>query len=142
TGERLTAEEYVKRRLATVYGISDQGEVRQAAISDWIDSGVKPCYRVRTRTGRMVEVTGHHPFLTVHGWTPLYDLKVGDHIAVPRTVPSFGNDEIWSLDLVRLLAYFIAEGGLTGNSPAFTNTDPIIINDFKEIINRHFPVCA
>jgi replicative DNA helicase len=141
TGERLTIEEYIKRRLPTIYGVSPQGEVRLARISDWIDSGVQPCYRVRTRTGRTIEVTGHHPFLTARGWTPLHNLTVGDGIAVPRAVPTFGSDESWPLDLVRLLAYFIAEGGLTSRSPAFANTDPVIVDDFKAIIARHFPVC-
>jgi replicative DNA helicase len=142
TGERLTIEAYVQRRLSTVYGISEEGVVRPTNITDWIDSGVQPCYRVTTRTGRMVEVTGHHPFLTVYGWIPLHDLRVGQCIGVPNTVAAFGSDESWSLDMVRLLAYFIAEGGLTRNSPSFTNTDPVIIDDFKRIISERFPVCA
>ena len=142
TGARWTIEEYVLWKLPTVYGISEAGKVRPASVTAWVDSGMQPCYRVQTRTGRMVEVTGHHPFLTVHGWIPLHDLCVGQSIAVPRTVPAFGTDESWSLDIVRLLAYFIAEGGLTHNSPAFTNTDPTIIEDFKQIIATHFPTCA
>ncbi len=128
--------------MERVYGLSDAGDVRETDVSDWIDSGVQPCYRVRTRTGRMVEVTGHHPFLTVHGWTPLHDLHVGSSIAVPTAVPAFGQDESWPIELVRLLAYFIAEGGLTDGSPEFTNTDPVIVEDFRAIIARHFPVCA
>ncbi len=141
TGERLTIEEAVRRRLPSVYGLSEAGTLRPALVADWIDSGVQPCFRVRTRTGRHVDVTGHHPFRTVDGWTPLHDLKVGDGIAVPRAVPVFGSDESWPLELVRLLAYFIAEGGLTGRSPAFTNTDPVIVDDFRATIARHFPAC-
>ncbi|HEX6542097.1 MAG TPA: replicative DNA helicase [Ktedonobacterales bacterium] len=142
TGERLTMEECVQRRIGQVYGLSEAGDVRVTSISDWIDSGVQPCYRVRTRTGRVVEVTGHHPFLTIHGWTPLHDLQVGDSIAVPTAVPAFGQDESWPIEFVRLLAYFIAEGGLTDTCPEFTNTDPVIIEDFRAIIARHFPACA
>jgi replicative DNA helicase len=142
TGERLTIEECVRRRQKRIYGLSETGEVRVTDIADWIDSGVQPCYRVRTRTGRIVEVTGHHPFLTVHGWMPLHDLRVGSSIAVPTAVPAFGRDESWPIELVRLLAYFIAEGGLTDGSPEFTNTDPAIIEDFRAIIAHHFPACA
>lgn len=141
TGERLTIEEYVKHQIPQVLSISDEGKVRSATISHWVDSGIQPCYRVQTRLGKMVEVTGHHPFLTVQGWKPLHDLSVGQRIGVPISVPVFGTDESLSLDKVRLLAYFIAEGGLTGNSPAFTNTDPIIVSDFKSIIATHFPTC-
>ena len=103
---------------------------------------MQACYRVRTGTGRMVEVTGHHPFLTINGWTPLHDINVGQSIAVPRSVETFGTDESWSFDKVRLLAYFIAEGGLTHTSPYFTNTDPVLIEDFKQIIASHFPECV
>jgi replicative DNA helicase len=139
TGERLTIEECVKRRMPKVLCLSESGEVCSTPISHWIDSGVKMCYRVRTRLGRMIEATEHHPFLTVHGWVPLHQLRKGSHIGVPVQVERFGNDESWSLDMVRLLAYFIAEGGLTKSSPVFTNTDPIIVEDFKQIIATHFP---
>ncbi len=143
TGERLTIEDYVKRTIPAVFGLSDAGEVRATEIAAWVDSGVKPCFRVRTRTGRFVEVTGHHPFLTVRGWTPLYDLQVGDQIGVPRTVPAFGTEEGVPRDLVRLMAYLIAEGGLTYNTcPTFTNTDPALVEDFRSIIAGYFPTCS
>jgi replicative DNA helicase len=142
TGERLTIEECVRRRLPKIHSLSEDGKVHVTNISDWIDSGIKPCYRIQTRSGRMVEVTGHHPFFTVHGWVPLNELKVGQHIAVPTALPAFGIDESWPLDKVRLLAYFIAEGGLTHTLPRFTNTDPVIVADFKHIIAKYFPACA
>jgi len=104
TGERLTIEAAVQRKLPEVYSVSEAGKVHTAAVSNWIDSGVKPCFRVRTRTGRTVEVTGHHPFLTVNGWQPLHDLHVGSEIAVPRKLPVFGSDARLSFDEVRLLA--------------------------------------
>jgi replicative DNA helicase len=83
--------------------------VGTAKISHWIDSGVKPCWRVITRLGRSIEVTGHHPFLTVHGWTPLHDLTVGDRIGIPRRVPIFGNDDSLPLGLIPLLASWLCD---------------------------------
>jgi replicative DNA helicase len=142
TGARLTIEECVRQRLPQALNLSADGRIQTAAITDWIDSGVQPAFCVRTHTGRAVEVTGHHPFLTVRGWIPLHDLKVGDTIAVPCATPIFGNDESWPIELVRLLGYFLAEGGLTDKSPEFTNTDPVLIEDFQSIISQHFPACA
>ncbi|MGH2496492.1 MAG: replicative DNA helicase [Ktedonobacteraceae bacterium] len=142
TGARVTIEECVRRRLPIAFGLSTEGKVRPTMVADWVDSGIQPCYRVRTQLGRMVEVTGHHPFLTVQGWRPLHDLQVGQFIAVPTRVACFGNDESLPLEKVRLLAYFIAEGGLTHGSPRFTNTDPEIVEDFKRSIATHFPVCS
>jgi len=142
TGARMTIEECVKRRQPTVHGIDDLGRLRTTLVSNWIDSGIKPCYRVRTRTGRTIDATANHPFLTAKGWIPLSEMSVGRSIAVPKAVPAFGTDESWPIELVRLLAYFIAEGSLTSSSPGFTNTDPVIIDDFKAIVAQHFPECA
>jgi replicative DNA helicase len=138
TGERLTIEEAVRRRMATVLGFAWNGSVEPQAVHAWVDSGIKPCFRVTTRTGRSVEVTGHHPFLTVKGWRPLHDIAVGERIAVPRWVRCFGRDTSVPLGQVRLLAYFIAEGGLTGRTPGFTNTDPEIVADFHGLIGEHY----
>src|SRR5260221_9093594 len=44
--------------------------------------------------------------------------------------------------LVRLLAYFIAEGGLTEGPPESTNSAPLIIEDCKQIIAAPSPACA
>ena len=139
TGERVTIQDFVKREGGCVYGVSDTGQVRPTNVSAWIDSGVKPVFRVTTRSGRFVEVTGHHPFLTHKGWTPLHDIAVGEKIAVPRVLPTFGADKDLPLGKVRLLAYLIAEGNLTNPSARFTNTDPILVTDLKSIIAEHYP---
>src|SRR6266567_3852821 len=68
TGERLTIEEAIRQRMPTVFGFAWNGSVGLQDVHAWVDSGVKPCFKVTTRTGRTVEVTGHHPFLTVSGW--------------------------------------------------------------------------
>jgi replicative DNA helicase len=138
TGERLRLEQFIAEKCSCVFGVSSTGQVRPTRISAWIDSGVKPVFRVTTRLGREVEVTGHHPFLTATGWTPLHDLNVGSKIAVPRVVPVFGDDSDTDLGLVRLMAYFIAEGGLTQSSPRWTNTDPVLVADFRQILEQHF----
>jgi replicative DNA helicase len=148
TGERIKLETYILEKRSCVWGVADDGRVRPTWVSAWIDSGIQPVYRVTTRLGRSVEVTGHHPFLTVDGWTPLHDLSVGSSIAVPREMPGFGDDVNTSLEQVRLIAYLIAEGGLTDSSPIpahghgaceWTNTDPVLIQDFSSIIAAQFP---
>ena len=139
TGERIKLETYILEKRSCVWGVADDGRVRPTRVSAWIDSGIQPVYRVTTRLGRQVEVTGHHPFLTVDGWTPLHDLSVGSSIAVPREMPGFGDASNTSLEQVRLIAYLIAEGGLTDSNPEWTNTDPVLIQDFSSIIATHFP---
>jgi replicative DNA helicase len=139
TGERLTIEDAVRQRMPTISGFAWNGSVEPQDVHAWVDSGIKPCFKVTTRTGRSVEVTGHHPFLTVKGWRPLHEIPVGARIAVPRWVRCFGQDTSMPLGKVRLLAYFIAEGGLTSKTPGFTNTEPEIVNDFHSLITELFP---
>jgi replicative DNA helicase len=139
TGERLTIEQAIQQRMPTVFGFAWDGSVTPSNVHAWVDSGIKPCFRVTTRTGRAVEVTGHHPFLTAQGWQPLHDIQVGDRIGVPRTVECFGKDESWPVNLVRLLGYYIAEGALTGSTPSITNTDQEIVADYCSAVTQHFP---
>jgi len=139
TGERLMIEEAVKRQLPTIHGFTSDGRIKPNDVAAWVDSGVKPCFKVTTRSGRSVEVTGHHPFLTVRGWQPLHEIVVGEKIAVPRKVECFGTDGSWEMGQVRLLAYFIAEGSLSRGTPGFTNTDPELLADFHAEIANHFP---
>ena len=136
TGERLTIEEAVRRQIPQIHGFTSDGRIKSSDVQAWVDSGIKPCFKVTTRSGRSVEVTGHHPFLTVRGWQPLHEIPVGEKIAVPRRVNCFGGDASWAMGKVRLLAYFIAEGSLTHGTPGFTNTDPEIIDDFKTQITN------
>jgi replicative DNA helicase len=142
TGERLTIEECVRRRQASVYGVSPQGKLRPALISAWVDSGVKRCFRVTTRTGRTIDATAKHPFLTALGWVPLRNLTRGTAIAVPRALPVFGSEEPWPLALVRLLAYLLSEHGTLGPTPAFASDDPELLADFQATVETHFPSCA
>jgi replicative DNA helicase len=139
TGERITIEQWVNERRSHVLHIGPCGRIAPTPVGDWIDSGIKPVFRVTTRTGRSIEVTGHHPFLTVNGWTPLHDLSIGSTIAIPRTAPVFGREATLSAERIRLLAYLIAEGGLTDSCPEWTNTDPELVANFKAIIATEFP---
>src|SRR5436305_10839312 len=72
TGRRMTIEEAVRRRIPAIHGFTSDGRIQPNSIAAWVDSGVKPCFKVTTRTGRSVEVTGHHPFLTVRRSHPLH----------------------------------------------------------------------
>lgn len=107
----------------------DSQKIVKTKISDLWDNGVKECFRVTTRTGREVETTGNHKYLTPDGWKLLEDLKVGDYIAVPKRLSFFGTQNVPD-ELVKFISYMIAEGCTTVGQGSFTNTDPILITDF------------
>src|SRR5690606_11144676 len=83
----------------------------------------------RTSLGREIETTLSHPFLTVAGWRPLYDLKTGDRVAVPRIIPVFGQYDAPEHE-AKVLAYLLSDGSLVGKSPQFTNSNPCVLEDF------------
>ena len=75
-----------------VLALDDDLRVRSIAPSAFVDDGVKPVYKITTRTGRVVRTTITHPFLTADGWKPLADICVGDRVAVPRSIGVFGDE--------------------------------------------------
>lgn len=47
-------------------------------------SGLKPCLRIKTRSGKSIELTREHRVLTWNGWKKAGDLSLNDRIASPR----------------------------------------------------------
>jgi replicative DNA helicase len=70
-----------------VWSFDEQRRLVPAPITNVFCSGVKPVFRLRMASGRQVEATGNHPFLSPNGWTPLERLAIGDLLAVPARVP-------------------------------------------------------
>ena len=128
-GTVATIKSIVAARSGRVATLDDAMRLQRADVSDFIDDGQKPTFEVTTRLGRRVVTTAPHPFLTMDGWKPLHALAVGDHVAVPRRLPMFGDQPLRECE-VALLGYLIGDGGLTGSMPRFTNTNPEIVADF------------
>ncbi|MEJ7616041.1 MAG: replicative DNA helicase [Pyrinomonadaceae bacterium] len=129
-GSIASIEDIYRSQRARLLTLDNALKFRVAEPSCYVDDGLKPVYRVTTRLGRMVESTLSHPFLTVDGWQPLYALKAGVRIAVPRNLAVFGESEMRECE-VKLLAYLIGDGCLTRSSPIFTVGKPALADDFR-----------
>ncbi len=70
-----------------VWSLDERMRMVPRAMSAVFPSGVKEVFRLRLASGRQVEATANHPFLTVDGWCPLGELAPGDRVAAPRRVP-------------------------------------------------------
>ena len=120
TGAMRTAAEVHRAGVAgehvQVLALGDDLRLHRTVPSAFVDDGVKPVYRVRTRLGREVRTTITHPFLTPSGWRPLADIEVGTRIAVPRCLAAFGRDLLPEPEAV-LLGFLIGDGNLTDCSP-------------------------
>lgn len=130
-GSVATIEEICREREGKIPTFREDWKLDLAEPSDYVDDGTKPVFRVTTRLGRRVETTLTHPFLTVEGWRPLAEIGSGTRVAVPRRLPIFGDRPLRDCE-VKLLAYLIGDGGLTGNLPRFTNRDPLLRLEFAD----------
>ena len=108
SGEVITIQEIVTRRSTMLWTLTATGTLATTSPSQFVDDGIKPVYRVATASGRFVETTLSHPFLTTRGWKPLSTLSVGEPIAVPSRLPVFGGLDLPAFE-VKLLAYLCVD---------------------------------
>ncbi|WP_405159915.1 replicative DNA helicase [Nocardia sp. NBC_01499] len=80
-------------------------------------SGRKEVFRLRLASGREVEATGNHPFLTVDGWIPLEKLAIDDRLATPRFVPEPVQTTRMAESEIILLAHMIGDGSCVKRQP-------------------------
>ncbi|MFC9662782.1 replicative DNA helicase [Nocardia sp. NPDC127606] len=80
-------------------------------------SGHKEVFKLKLASGREVEATGNHPFLTVDGWIALDKLAVGDRLATPRLVPEPVHTARLPEAEVVMLAHMIGDGSCVKRQP-------------------------
>lgn len=95
------------------------------------EQGKKEVFEIETGLGRKIVSTDNHPFLTVEGWKPLLELKTGDRIAAPRSLPFFGNERM-NENEIKLIAYLLSDGS-PQNSITITATLPEAEEDIYKI---------
>jgi replicative DNA helicase len=72
---------------------TENWKLEKARASRAFSTGVKPVFKLRTQLGRTVRATANHRFLTINGWKRLDDLKVSEHLALPRHVIQYTTRE-------------------------------------------------
>jgi replicative DNA helicase len=89
TGARRRIDEVVASidagEEAFVASVGPDLKLRPARVSEGIRSGVQPVFRLTTGSGRTVDATVTHPFLTPEGWCELGQLAPGSLIAIAES---------------------------------------------------------
>jgi DNA polymerase-3 subunit alpha len=137
TGRRYRLDELGSVSDLVVQGVDEEWRPAQGRVLQWIDNGVKHVYRLTLRGGAQIKVTADHRLLTVEGWRPLCDLRVGDFIATPPALlgPDDGSAPAVDRSKLRLLAYLIADGSLTsGTSSDFVSKDRALIEEYERCL--------
>jgi replicative DNA helicase Mcm len=144
---------------------TDGREIKSGtATKVWKREAPERMYRIRTSSGRTLEVTPTHPlFKQNRGSLEAFvaaDLSEGDMLAAPRVLPSAADDSInveyekgnaananrleepddLTDDLARLLGYVIGEGHISGDRNSrtltITNADNEIVEDVSGILEN------
>ncbi|MEU7763320.1 replicative DNA helicase [Micromonospora aurantiaca (nom. illeg.)] len=80
-------------------------------------SGTREVFRMTLSSGKQVEATANHPFLTFGGWLPLGELTVGTRLAAPRHIPPPLNIKPWADPEVVMLAHLLGDGSFVRRQP-------------------------
>ncbi|MEV6096529.1 replicative DNA helicase [Nocardia sp. NPDC051981] len=87
TGSEVTLGELLQSgEQPLVWSLDERMRMVARPMVKVFPSGRKEVFRLRLASGREVEATGNHPFLTIDGWIPLEKLAIDDQLAVPRVV--------------------------------------------------------
>ncbi|RDH75678.1 replicative DNA helicase [Mycolicibacterium moriokaense] len=125
-----------------VWSLDERKRMVARPMTNVFPSGRKEVFKVRLASGREVEATGNHPFMTLAGWAPLEELTTGDRVAVPRRVPEPVDTERMADDEVVLLAHLIGDGSCVKNQPIrYASVDELNLAAVSDAA-KHFGVTA
>ena len=119
-GDLLTSGE----RNIPVWSFDERMRLVPRTMTHAFPSGTKEVFRVRLTSGREVEATANHPFLTFDGWRPLSEIRAGWRVAVPRQMPAPLNAREMPEPELVMLAHLLGDGSFVRNQPIrYASTD-------------------
>ena len=77
-----------------VWSLNEQYRLAEGTVTAAFSSGVKPVFRLKFASGRTIDASANHPFLTLGGWERVEDLEVGVHLATDRHALSGGGRNV------------------------------------------------
>ena len=143
TGEQVALGELVlSQQQPLVWSVDEHQRLVAARLRKAFPTGIKPVFRMRLASGRSVEATANHPFLTVAGWARLDALSPGWYVAVPRRLPApLQPGGGWSDDELALLGHMIGDGTM-GAAFKYATADPANKEAVEGLARRLFGIEA
>jgi replicative DNA helicase len=77
-----------------VWSLDEHYRLAEGTVTAAFSSGVKPVFRLKFASGRAIDASANHPFLTLGGWERVEDLEVGLHLATDRHGLSSGERNV------------------------------------------------
>ncbi len=143
SGRPVSLRDLVARCEGDVLTMREAGILVAQRPSAYLKNEPEQLFRLTMQTGRTIEATASHPFLTREGWKPLEELTVSDRVAVVAEYPNLFGRGRTDDELIKILAYLIADGSLaTDSSPVFTKADPEVRMDFEAAVEAKGDECV
>ena len=118
TGAEVTFGELMRTgERPLVWSLDERKRMVARPMTNVFYSGHKEVFKVRLASGREVEATANHPFMTLDGWMPLGELAVGARVAAPRRVPEPVQTQRMHDSEVVMLAHMIGDGSCVKRQP-------------------------
>ncbi len=126
-----------------VWALDDRLKLVPRTLTHAFPSGTKPVFEMTLASGRRIQATGNHKFLTYDGWMPLAELKAGSRIGSVRHVPPPLEIERRDEDEIVLLAHLLGNGSLVDWQPIrYASFDESNLAAVAEAARRRFGVKA
>src|SRR5947207_725457 len=100
-----------------VWALNERLKYEARTMTHVFPSGRRPVFRLRLASGKEVDATENHPFLTYDGWRPLRDLSVGSRLAAARHIPPPHHVVEWPIDEIVMLAHLLGDGSFVRRQP-------------------------
>jgi replicative DNA helicase len=119
TGAEITLDELMAsgERDIPVWSLDERMRLVPRRLTHAFSSGIKEVFRVRLASGRELQATANHPFLTYGGWQPLGELTVGSRVAIPRTTPGPLHEQPMPEQEIIMLAHLLGDGSFVRRQP-------------------------
>jgi len=140
-GEEISLGELVlTQQQPVVWSVDDGQRLVPAKLLRTFPTGRRPVFRMRLASGRSVDATANHRFLTIDGWSRLDSLPVGANVAVPRRLPAPVRPGVgWFVDELVLLAHMLGAASM-GPRFEYATTDPANIDVVVDLVRRLFGI--
>ncbi len=137
-GDLLTSGEHD----IPVWSLDERLRLVPRTMTHVFSSGVKKVFRLKLTSGREIQATANHPFLTFDGWKPLGELVRGSRLAVPRNMPDpLAISEMPEPEVI-MLAHLTGDGSFVKHRPIrYASKDEANLAAVAEAA-KHFGITA
>ncbi|MEI2819934.1 MAG: replicative DNA helicase [Marmoricola sp.] len=126
-----------------VWALDDRLKLVPRTLTHAFSSGTKEVFDVTLASGRRVQATANHPFLTYDGWMPLRELLPGARVGAVRHVPPPMEVREWDDYEVVLLAHMIGDGSFVKRQPIrYASTDEACLQTVAWCARNRFGITA